>query len=667
MNNNTKHYNFPDLDHCWRIAESNLKNFGASDQSIQSFNAFIQRNFPKAIYKIFDVNVNIGCDFSRTFKAKCVNVVVKKPVMLNNDIDVKVPPEIKANSHICRLLKCSLVSPIYLKLDLYLDNKHEQINNVLLCYVPIMVGSDLTLPRKKLNITDDSYFILNGSEKVIVVQEKKIDKCIVVTGNKCLYRVPTIRSYWWLEKKDDTICICSKYGHCWVAVLFAHFDVPLDTIYPVEIRDETKYLLEEKEPNYLRKNFKLVFPKQTSVNLKCLFDDENAKNLSQLIYMCYALKHNLDVYDRDHISMKRIEMPSDLLLAIGEKSLKRVVHSFQRRMLTYIEKYPHRPLIKGVARAIDNRVVTESFFYALQTGNWVAAKGNIGMRTGVCQQRSNYNFSSILAQSRRFKSGDERRSIIGQREVHGSHRGYLCCYDTAEGKSCGVNKHFASLTNVSLYFDEKIVIENILKEQKIQIKEEINVSKEHLVFVNGLLICQLVDADHLYLLYRTMKQYRRVGIFDRGISVYIIKEHLYIRTDAGRLLRPLFVVDNLLNHFDTSRRPLSDNFKELLDAGIIEYVDSQEEDTLIVAESMKEIVKGKHALCEIHPCLFLSLNTNYGCVYPNHNQGKLYFSTYILLLLRAVASFSNQHTCRSKDHVSGCHAETIAIHHTRKF
>ena len=613
---------WPTLKERWDICETYLKDKGATDQSKTSFDAFIDRELRYCIYEHFNININIGVDLTRSFKVSCTNVTIQKPVCLNNDIDIAIPEKIQANATLCRLLRSSLVSPVYLTLAFDYNGKHEECNNMLLCYIPIMTGSKISLPHTTYNICDDGYFVLGGSEKCIVHQEKKIDREILVRNKKCQYYIPTNHVVWWLEEEDDgNILIKSKIGSCDLAILFANAisndrNIELHQIFPTQVRQKTELWLQKSSHEKLHK-FRSVFPKQSSITIQHLFQSNDPHWLTHLLYMSKSLAEKINTYDRDHLGFKRVEAVSELLLCVARKSIKRVVTSFQKKILNFIEKFPNKSILKGISRALDSRIVTEAFFYSLGTGNWPSSNGRTGFRTGVCQQRSNYNFSSVLSQARRVKTGDEKRSIIPQREVRGEHFGYLCGYDTSEGKSCGINKHLATLTTISVEFRKEIIVQII--EEKAYLNETIDLRKKFLIFVNGALHAQAPNKEMLINLKNEMKQYKRMGVIDRGVSISYNYDRLNIRSDAGRLLRPLFILKNLAAHLRTTT--FRADFDALMKGGIIEYVDTMEEESLIVAPDFthKSFMGASH--CELHPSLMLSMNTNANNPFCNHNQG----------------------------------------------
>ena len=615
--------NWPSEDDCWRICESMLEKKGATDQQKISFNAFIKRELHKTVYDIFAFENQVGLDLSKTFSVSCKNVVVKNPILLNNDIETITPSNIAVDATNARLLRSSIVSPVYISLCFEMTSElgceKEEIQDMLLCYVPIMVGSCMNTCHVKHNICDDGYFILGGNEKCVVAQERKIDREVLVQGNTCVFKDPKFPESWVLELKKQKksnkpiIEVVTKHGSCDISVIFAEYDVNLDEVFPGSNKITTT-LWKERSPQERLHVYQSAFPKSTCISIKDMF---NKCSVKQLLYMAFCLSTKRNTYSRDHIAYKRVENVSELMLAVLEKSLVRVVLSFKKRIINFINKHPEKKMIKGVTRALDSRVCTEAFFYSLSTGNWPSRGRNSKIRTGVAQSRSNYNFSSILSQARRIHTGNEKLSIIDQREVRGDHFGYLAPYNTAEGKSCGINKHFATLATVSIEFDDSVIYK-YFEDKQIHCND-IVVGKPFFIVVNGCIAAQVKTLDELTAIANELRQYRQIGIIDKGVSILLQHKHINIRSDAGRILRPLFVLKNLYAQVQNGRLIL--DFEQLLQQGIIEHIDSREEDSLQVAANFKvdHLYDCTHA--ELHATLSLSMSTNTQAPYCNHNQG----------------------------------------------
>lgn len=616
-------HSWPTEDQCWRICETMLVKEGATSQQKTSFNAFINRELHKTVYKIFAFENQVGLDLAKTFRVYCKNVVVKKMILLNNDIDTITPDNVKASAANARLLRSSLVSPVYLTLGFEMKTsdrtEREEVQNMLLCYVPIMVGSSLDINHVKMNIVDDGYFILGGNEKSIVAQERKIDREVLVTGNTCVFKDPEFPESWYLELKKDKgtnkpkVDVVTKHGCCDVSLIFAHYNVDESQVFPEATRNYT-VLWKERSPQERLHFYQHAFPERSCISMTDFFCK---RGVTQLLYMTYCLSTKRNTFSRDHIGFKRVENVSELLLAVLEKSLQRVVQSFKKRIINYINKNPGKKMIKGVSRALDSRVCTEAFFYSLSTGNWPSRGRNTKIRNGVAQSRSNYNFSSVLSQARRIHTGEVKRAIIEQREVRGDHFGYLAPYDTAEGKSCGINKHFATLTTVSIEFDDNVILK-YLEDKNIEM-QDLHVAKPFKIILNGCFVAQVPNEEALQIVARELRQYRRVGIIDKGVSILQERKKITVRTDSGRILRPLFVLENLYAQIRNSGIVL--DFEKLLQQGIIEYIDAREEDSLQVAANFQvaHLYDCTHA--EIHSTLCLSMSTNTQAPFANHNQG----------------------------------------------
>ena len=127
-------YAYPSNEDTWNIIAENLSSKGASDQSIQSFNNFVHRALPRCIYEQFVVESNLGIDLSKKLEVIVTNVVTRKPILLNNDINVSIPETLAPTAPNARLLRSSLVSPVYISLQLTLQKRVEKVANLLLCY-----------------------------------------------------------------------------------------------------------------------------------------------------------------------------------------------------------------------------------------------------------------------------------------------------------------------------------------------------------------------------------------------------------------------------------------------------------------------------------------------------------------------------------------------------
>lgn len=142
------------------------------------------------------------------------------------------------------------------------------------------------------------------------------------------------------------------------------------------------------------------------------------------------------------------------------------------------------------------------------------------------------------------------------------------------------------------------------------------------VFLDGDLVD---DVDNPEEVKDAVREMRRSGDLDRTVSVNYLKdrEEVRISTDAGRVLRPLVVVDDgepraseeelqQVKEDDTS-------LSELEDDGKVEYIDAQEEESAYVALNREEVTE-EHTHLEIDSTITHGLSAT-TVVYPEHNRG----------------------------------------------
>ncbi|MDO8627988.1 MAG: DNA-directed RNA polymerase subunit B, partial [Candidatus Diapherotrites archaeon] len=118
--------------------------------------------------------------------------------------------------------------------------------------------------------------------------------------------------------------------------------------------------------------------------------------------------------------------------------------------------------------------------------------------------------------------------------------------------------------------------------------------REAKVYINGRLIGFHKDSSKLV---KDLIQRRRQAKIDPhvGIAYHDDTNEIYINTDAGRLVRPLLVVENgKLKISDDDVRQVKEGklaWKDLLERGILEYLDAEEEENAMVALNEEELNK----------------------------------------------------------------------------
>jgi len=143
----------------------------------------------------------------------------------------------------------------------------------------------------------------------------------------------------------------------------------------------------------------------------------------------------------------------------------------------------------------------------------------------------------------------------------------------------------------------------------------------YIVNVNG----GLVGVTHAPIRFvRSFRKLRRSGRTSEFVSIYInhSQRTIYISCDGGRICRPMIIVENSKARVTTEHIKLlkqgKATFEDFLKAGLIEYLDCNEENDSLIALYERDIeLKTTHL--EIEP--FTILGAVAGLIpYPHHNQ-----------------------------------------------
>ena len=96
------------------------------------------------------------------------------------------------------------------------------------------------------------------------------------------------------------------------------------------------------------------------------------------------------------------------------------------------------------------------------------------------------------------------------------------------------------------------------------------------------------------------------------------ENEICIYSDEGRLLRPLFNIDNGHIALTDNKYKNTYSWDDLVEQNFIEYLDSYEIENKVVAMFEKDIEKD-HSYCEIHPCTMLGVCGSM-IPFPDHTQ-----------------------------------------------
>lgn len=375
--------------------------------------------------------------------------------------------------------------------------------------------------------------------------------------------------------------------------------------------------------------------------------------------------------DRDHYANKRLDLAGPLLADLFRLQFKRLLKDIRKR----VQRCADREKEVILSDIINHNIVTSGLKYSLATGNW-GQQGSQNVRSGVSQVLQRLTYAATLSHLRRVNSPIGREGKLAKpRQLHNSQWGMLCPAETPEGQACGLVKNLALLTYISVGSPVTAVNEvldgwgtEVLEEtDPNQLKVNFNLIRRIIfklkgstkVFINGVWVGVNRQPNGLV---DTLKTMRRCLDLEPEFSIShdLALQEIRIYTDAGRTCRPLFVVEkqNLkltkehVKKLKNSSESLGISFSttastfewdNLLKEGLVEYVDTEEEETTMIAMTLDDLRDARenptqaysdtYTHCEIHPSMilgkfqiFISIKKNNKGVcasiipFPDHNQ-----------------------------------------------
>ena len=343
----------------------------------------------------------------------------------------------------------------------------------------------------------------------------------------------------------------------------------------------------------------------------------------------------LEEDDRDHYANKRLDLAGPLCAQLFRLQFKQLTSEMHKYMKKQIDQQKEINL----SMAIRARIITNGLRYSLATGNWGEQKSANagGVKAGVAQVLQRLTFMASLSHLRRIntplaRSGKQARP----RQLHNTHWGMICPAEVPEGQSVGLVKNLALMSYVSVGQPAQHTIDN-LSEYGLEDLEEIDprdIKTDSKVFVNGKWVGLTKNPAALV---KSFRSFRRSVEGDGGdsnnIETSVVRDmqmqEVRFFTDAGRTMRPLFIVkdkDLLVkkSHIDRLKDPNDPlSFSGLVQEGLIEYVDVAEEETIMIAMDRDELITGKYSEtythCEIHTAMLLGICASI-IPFPDHNQ-----------------------------------------------
>ena len=409
---------------------------------------------------------------------------------------------------------------------------------------------------------------------------------------------------------------------------------------------------------------------------KSLFD--KAVYLGYMTRKLFKVKLGLILYDdRDSYQNKRIETTGYLMASLFRQCLNRLVKDMTKSIIKELNHNKSNKeifeiiTINNIYKIVKSTSIEGGLKYSLATGNWgIKTNGKGKIKVGAAQVLSRLSYLSYLSHLRRLTSPTDKKNknskIVGPRKQHASQFGYICPAETPEGAPVGLVKNMALGSTITLQYNcnpIRLFIQNNDIEE-ITINNLKDVKNQTLVFINGDIIGYHKDPLNLVNKFKKFRTMCKINPYC-SINWDIYNNEIFIFTDAGRLIRPLFCVKN--NKLNINKSHLVDNFKwnsllipsynshnysifdinndKTIDKNInkniiennmkksssmeikplIEFIDSEEVNSTLICMNKKSLntfdkkYNMQYTHCEIHPGLMLGV---LACVIPfsDHNQ-----------------------------------------------
>ncbi|KAG2425954.1 hypothetical protein HXX76_013327 [Chlamydomonas incerta] len=305
--------------------------------------------------------------------------------------------------------------------------------------------------------------------------------------------------------------------------------------------------------------------------------------------------------DRDHYANKRLDLGGPLMAGLFRLLFRKLCKELRMQAQRMVDAGKEI----NVLSAINEKVITRGLKYSLATGNW-GEQGKQGIRAGVSQVLARLTYASTLSHLRRVNSPIGREGKLAKpRQLHNSLWGIFCPAETPEGQAVGLVKNMALMCYITVGTPSLPVVAH-LEEFNTEALDEVtpaDIAASTKVFINGVWLGIQRDPTALI---KNLRAMRRQVAFSTEVAIIYdgpLKE-LRIFTDYGRASRPLYICeDNRLlvskHHIRRLISPLPDEeeyaWPQLVQDGLVEYIDAEEEETTMIAMTIADLRNAREA------------------------------------------------------------------------
>jgi len=457
-------------------------------QQLDSYNKFLDVRIQAVIDRIGSVQTNV-----EGFELKLGKVRIEHPRYYEVKGGYRQIFPVEA-----RLRNITYAAPLFLEIiPVFNGIERPTYSDVFIGEIPIMVKSKLCYLSNMGNNelaengedTEDpgGYFIINGSERVLVSIEDLVPNKLMVTEE----RTGTVAKIFSTHYGFRARCVVERNSDGLFTVEFPSTPPKLSFIQILRIlglglnpeikkafsneksiQNDVVLNLENDESKNVEEAIELLSRKLSPgqptefrlSRMENLIDNyllphigvtkadraEKAKFIIRMAEKAVRVSNReLAPDDKDHYANKRVKLAGDLM-----EELFRYAFQFLIKDLVYqASRADARGRRLQVHTLIRQDAMADRVRYAMATGNWIAGQ------TGVSQLLDRVSYLSTISHLRRVISPlSKKHPHFKARDLHGTHLGKLCPNETPEGPSCSLVKNLSVMAEVSTGIEDEEIM-----------------------------------------------------------------------------------------------------------------------------------------------------------------------------------------------------------------
>lgn len=463
-------------------------------QQLESYNKFLAFGLQEVVNRTEKIKTNV-----ENFEFKLGKIRIEPPRFyeVKGGYRQIMPSE-------ARLRNLTYASPLFLEIvPIFSGVEKPPYSDVFIGELPIMVKSKLcylsSMSKDELiaNKEDPNdpggYFIVNGTERVLVSIEDLVSNRLIVTKesdsvvSKIFSTRQGFRARCTVERNNEGIFTVEFPGtppklpfiqilrtleiekNSEILNAFSDNEIAKNDIYlniDLEEKDEKNGSKTRDEAiEMLSKKLSPGQPQEYRLTrLETLLDQyllphigitkenrkQKAEYLIQMAKRATLVAHRkLAQDDKDHYSNKRIKLAGNLMQELFNYALQFLI----KDIIYQASRANARGRRLQVHTLVRQDAMADRLKYAMATGNWIAGQ------TGVSQLLDRTSYLSTISHLRRIISPlSKKHPHFKARDLHGTHWGKICPNETPEGPSCSLVKNLAITAEVSTGTDETEIL-----------------------------------------------------------------------------------------------------------------------------------------------------------------------------------------------------------------